>query len=141
MRPAGGTQRWPGGTGRRPRDVYEHPANRFVADFVGTSNVLDGAQAQDLLGRTGAFAVRPEHILVLSDGKSPPPGTRSVDATVAEVVYAGPTTRITARTPAGVELTATMLSAEASRDLEHGAAVMLAWPDSAVTDLNTKPEE
>ena len=26
------------------RDVYEHPANRFVADFVGTSNVLDGAR-------------------------------------------------------------------------------------------------
>src|SRR6185369_2856505 len=25
----------------RARDVYEHPANRFVADFVGTSNVLD----------------------------------------------------------------------------------------------------
>ena len=28
------------------RDVYEHPANRFVADFVGTSNVLEGADAE-----------------------------------------------------------------------------------------------
>ncbi|HEX7825044.1 MAG TPA: ATP-binding cassette domain-containing protein, partial [Mycobacterium sp.] len=26
----------------RARDVYEKPANRFVADFVGTANVLEG---------------------------------------------------------------------------------------------------
>ena len=35
----------------RPRDVYENPANRFVADFVGTSNVLDGDAARTLVGR------------------------------------------------------------------------------------------
>src|SRR6201984_497760 len=29
------------------RDVYENPANRFVADFVGTSNVLDGGAPED----------------------------------------------------------------------------------------------
>src|SRR6185503_18500171 len=26
----------------RPRDVYENPANQFVADFVGNTNFLDG---------------------------------------------------------------------------------------------------
>ena len=26
----------------RPRDVYERPANQFVADFVGNTNFLDG---------------------------------------------------------------------------------------------------
>jgi iron(III) transport system ATP-binding protein len=26
----------------RPRDVYEQPTSRFVADFIGTSNFLDG---------------------------------------------------------------------------------------------------
>ncbi len=30
----------------KARDVYEYPANRFVADFVGTSNVLDGEAAR-----------------------------------------------------------------------------------------------
>ena len=43
----------------RARDVYEYPANRFVADFVGTSNVLDGDVAEALVGRPGLFAVRP----------------------------------------------------------------------------------
>jgi putative spermidine/putrescine transport system ATP-binding protein len=33
------------------RDVYESPANRFVADFVGSSNVLDGSAAEALVGR------------------------------------------------------------------------------------------
>ena len=123
------------------RDVYEHPASRFVADFVGTSNVIDDAGAQRLLGRTGTFAIRPEHISILAPGAPVPAGTRTAEATVAEVVYAGPTTRIAAHTAADVVLTATLLSAEASRELEHGAAVTLAWPDRAVRDLNTKPEE
>src|SRR5262249_39567368 len=26
----------------KPRDIYEHPATRFVAGFIGTSNLLDG---------------------------------------------------------------------------------------------------
>jgi putative spermidine/putrescine transport system ATP-binding protein len=117
------------------REVYERPVNRFVADFVGTSNVLDGVAAEAVLGRTGTFAVRPERILVLDPAAERPAGMRSIDATVAEVVYAGPVTRIAARDRDGLALTATLLSAEASRDLSHGAPVVLAWPDSAVTDL------
>jgi iron(III) transport system ATP-binding protein len=26
----------------RPREIYEHPRSRFVADFIGTSNFIDG---------------------------------------------------------------------------------------------------
>ena len=50
------------------RDVYENPANRFVADFVGTSNVLDGEAAEALLGRTGTFVIRPERVARLRPG-------------------------------------------------------------------------
>ena len=124
------------------RDVYEHPANRFVADFVGTSNVLEGADAEACSAGPARSPYGPRRILVLSPGQAAPAGMRTVDATIAEVVYSGPTTRIAARAAAGVELTATLLSAEtAAGDLEHGAPVTLAWPDSAVRDLNTKPEE
>jgi ABC-type dipeptide/oligopeptide/nickel transport system ATPase component len=66
------------------REVYENPANRFVADFVGTSNVLDGDDAERVLGRRGAYAVRPERIQVLDgDARRPacapprPPSMRS----------------------------------------------------------------
>jgi putative spermidine/putrescine transport system ATP-binding protein len=122
----------------KARDVYENPMNRFVADFVGTSNVLDGDAAEALVGRPGLFAVRPERIAVLTAGKGAVPGSRTVDATVAEVIYAGPTTRVAAVAAPGVTLTATVLNAAASLpdDLGHGTQITLAWPDSAVHDLS-----
>lgn len=126
------------------REVYEHPANRFVADFVGTSNVLDGDTAQAVLGRRGTFAIRPERIAVLDPAVPAPAGQRSVTAEVAEVVYAGPITRVAATVtgPAGpVRLTATLLSADADDALTHGTRVVLAWPDTAVRDLTALPTD
>jgi putative spermidine/putrescine transport system ATP-binding protein len=121
------------------REVYERPANRFVADFVGTSNVLAGEVAEALVGRPGVFAVRPERIAVLAAGGAPASGARSVDATVAEVIYSGATTRVAAIASPGVTLTATVLSSAATQlgDLDHGAAITLAWPDNAVHDLTS----
>jgi len=68
----------------KARDVYENPANRFVADFVGTSNVLDGAAAEALMGRPGTFVIRPERVGVVRPGTDPVPEVRTVDATVSE---------------------------------------------------------
>jgi ABC-type Fe3+/spermidine/putrescine transport system ATPase subunit len=65
-----------------PTDIYQNPATRFVADFIGTANVLDAAvtardekgctmQAhgvafrgvgQGAAGQRGALSVRPERI-------------------------------------------------------------------------------
>ena len=117
------------------REVYENPANRFVADFVGTSNVVDGATAEALVGQAGTVAIRPERIVLVPADGPVPTGMRSVTAQVAEVVYAGPITRVAADA-SGVRLTATLLSAEASTDIAHGATVVLAWPDSAVRSLS-----
>ena len=122
----------------RARDVYEHPANRFVADFVGTSNVFDGDAATALAGRTGPLAVRPERITVLAPGAAVDAGSHSVEATVSEVIYAGPTTRVAAFAAPGVTLIATVLNSSAALppDLAHGSPVTLAWPDTAVHDLS-----
>ncbi|MDF2824682.1 MAG: ABC-type spermidine/putrescine transport system, ATPase component [Mycobacterium sp.] len=121
------------------REVYENPANRFVADFVGTSNVLDGDAAAAVLGARGTFAIRPERIAVLDKAAAAPAGHRTVSAEVAEVVYAGPITRVAATVtgvPGTVRLTATLLSAHASTEIAHGSPVVLAWPDTAVLDLS-----
>lgn len=117
------------------REVYENPANRFVADFVGTSNVLDGDAAMELVGRHGLFVVRPERIGVFAAGTDSVPGVRTVEATVSEALYAGPTTRITAQTQHGVTLIATVLTASSKwlpPDLHHGTPITLAWPEKAV---------
>jgi len=39
-----------------PREIYEHPRNRFVADFVGTTNFLD-ATVNSVDGQAGHYRV------------------------------------------------------------------------------------
>lgn len=103
--------------------------------------MLDGDSAQAVLGRRGTFAIRPERIAVLApevafDTDSDTAGAHRVEAHVAEVVYAGPITRIAATvTGHDVRLTATLLSADSDADLTHGSPVVLTWPEAAVRDL------
>ncbi|NQD37286.1 ABC transporter ATP-binding protein [Permianibacter sp. IMCC34836] len=47
-----------------PQQLYAEPGTPFVAQFVGTANVLHGAMAEQLLGRAGHFALRPERIRI-----------------------------------------------------------------------------
>src|SRR6478735_7278985 len=51
-----------------PAELYERPASRFVADFVGTSNLFDHERSQTLLGRAGHHSVRPEKMTVTAEG-------------------------------------------------------------------------
>jgi iron(III) transport system ATP-binding protein len=43
-----------------PRDIYERPATQFVADFVGTSNVIDGTVIGSASAPHGSVVVRTE---------------------------------------------------------------------------------
>ncbi|MNP38702.1 Spermidine/putrescine import ATP-binding protein PotA [compost metagenome] len=45
-----------------PRNLYMKPATTFVAEFVGTSNVVRGDLAHHLSGSQLPFSIRPEHI-------------------------------------------------------------------------------
>jgi putative spermidine/putrescine transport system ATP-binding protein len=55
-----------------PAEVYERPHSPFVAGFVGTSNMLTGAAARELLGTDGTFSVRPEKIALTVTGTAVP---------------------------------------------------------------------
>src|SRR3954453_17052382 len=43
-------------------EVYERPATPFVAGFVGTTNLVEGAAAATLFGRPGTWSIRPERV-------------------------------------------------------------------------------
>ena len=100
--------------------------------------MLDGSAAEALVGRPGTFVVRPERIAVFAPGTDAVPGVRTVDATVSEIIYAGPTTKIAAVTAQGVALTATVLTASTwlPHDLHHGTPITLAWPEKALHQLS-----
>ena len=80
------------------REVYEQPGHRFVAGFVGTSNLLTGEAAASLIGRTGAFAHPPREDPRARGHRR---GRRAARRSLAEVVYAGPVTRYLVELDAG----------------------------------------
>ena len=93
-----------------PEAVYETPATEFVADFVGTSNILDRDG--------GRVCIRPERISLVEAG---------LPATVSDVVFVGAFTRYSVTTDRGEELI--VVRQADGTPLERGARVHLAWRD------------
>jgi putative spermidine/putrescine transport system ATP-binding protein len=125
-------------------EVYERPATRFVAEFVGTSNVVSGEAAQRILGSPAAASVRPEKIHVHPRAAAPAaePGEVRVDGVVREVVYAGAATRIVADVGSDVSLAALVLNVEAgSTSFTRGQPVTLGWASSATRRVESPPEK
>ena len=52
-----------------PREIYEHPATRFVAGFIGTSNLLTGTLAR-VTGGQGVIEVSPDEQIIVPPGRS-----------------------------------------------------------------------
>jgi putative spermidine/putrescine transport system ATP-binding protein len=119
-----------------PGEIYEHPANEFVAGFVGTSNILerDG----------GRFTVRPEKIHLLRDSEPVPNGMQSATGAVIEVVYLGSVTRYVIDLDEGQTLVALRqnLQTSAGEALgERGRRVRLAWAPQHANAVAERTEE
>ena len=97
-----------------PAEVYERPATAFVANFVGTSNLLSGDVALQVIGREGTFSVRPERIRVVAPGDVVTADEVSALGVVREVVYAGAATRIIVDLHVGASLVAVQQNVRAS---------------------------
>jgi putative spermidine/putrescine transport system ATP-binding protein len=124
-------------------EIYEKPASEFVAGFVGTSNLISGESARRILGRDGTFSVRPEKIHLDTDVSSAavPADAESisVEGTVAEVVYAGASTRFVVDLDAGVRLVAVQQNQQtSSMDVLNyrDAQVRLSWKKQHVVTIH-----
>jgi len=116
-----------------PGDIYERPANEFVAGFVGTSNTI----ARD--GRT--YMVRPEKIRLLNDREE---DSTAVSGVVREVVYLGSVTRYVVETDHGETLMVLRQNLDTSAEkalAERGRAVRLAWRSEYASVLDTDQEK
>ena len=72
-----------------PEEIYERPQSRFVADFVGGSNVIGPAVVKAWTGVARPASVRPEKI-VLTDTDTPARSDLiAVEGRVAQVLYHG----------------------------------------------------
>jgi putative spermidine/putrescine transport system ATP-binding protein len=114
-----------------PQQVYNAPATRFVANFVGAANVLDGAAARRLIGSEGAM-LRPERIRL-----GPAEGARA-SGTVQEVQYFGAFTRLKVDA-GGVTLQADLPDAGDAALPATGDTAHLHWDHAAVHALQAGP--
>ena len=133
-----------------PREIYEHPRTRFVAGFIGTSNLLTGTVARVEDGRAiievspqeriivplheasvsaGAdleLTVRPEKIDLST--MAPAGDGCSLRGTVTEVVYLGTSTNFEVATTTGADIIIFQQnSASADVVAGRGDSVWLTW--------------
>jgi len=132
-----------------PAEIYERPASRFVANFVGEVNMFEGeltagfsclalavagfpepiplpSGTQLLEGADAALAVRPEK-LMLSDV---PPAGFAIAAWVSSVGYLGGGSIVHLVTKQGMALKAYLPGTAAGR-LGRGTPVWASWPPEA----------
>jgi putative spermidine/putrescine transport system ATP-binding protein len=118
-----------------PRELYEQPASRFVADFVGTSNLFDADRSTYLIGRVGEHTIRPEK-LTLSHEPGSGEGVRSAPGTVVESIYVGSAIRRVVDLDAGVRVTVLERNDRSrSGDEGRGDRVHVSWHDEDVVAL------
>ncbi len=138
-----------------PKELYERPRTRFVADFVGTNNLVPGevqggggpgdlvvstalgplrAVASGAVSGRCVLAVRPENVALSAPGAGE--GNR-VDGRVSFVSYLGNTLRYDVQTAPGLVLKADIRDPWHHEPLPVGRPVTLHFPPSvtlAVSD-------
>ncbi len=127
-----------------PHEVYEEPADTYVADFLGVSNLMEvdmvergpgarcqvrlgdavlqvehGAAAADAAGRLHAV-IRPERARIEEFGSG---GPNRVPAMVERLVYLGSATQVILRLAAGVELQVLLQNDGSLQPLAQGTPV------------------
>ena len=115
-----------------PEEIYERPVSRFVAGFVGSSNILESPDMIAVGGGGGAFSIRPERIDLLDDNAMPdkPPDAEllSFTGTVHDLQYQGGNTRVAVTLDNGVEMVVEQPSRRQSGcRVGPGQRVRLAW--------------
>jgi spermidine/putrescine ABC transporter ATP-binding subunit len=125
-----------------PRDLYERPASRFAAEFVGVSNFFEGRTAEGGLATTehgllraegtaapgvpAAIAVRPERI---SLAEALPGGTNGVRGQVAAIAYHGNDLNLHIAVPGAARAVIARIDAthERASHWQPGQTVWCAW--------------
>ncbi|MCL6706471.1 ABC transporter ATP-binding protein [Pseudomonas sp. R2.Fl] len=101
-----------------PEEIYNRPRTRFVADFVGSSNVVPPADMKKLGGEAKWASLRPEAIRLTDSG---------VAATVTSKSFLGSATRLHVKAE---DISLSVMVPAGTRVPETGATVYLAWQPS-----------
>ena len=129
-----------------PREIYDRPATRFVAEFLGAANVLTGTRSGDgalespdagcTLRATAALppgvtavALRPERIRI-----GPALGDNTASGTVEEAAFRGESSLILVRLAGGALLRVSHAEEDGAPP-PRGSAVRVSWDADSVVPL------
>jgi len=131
-----------------PREVYEEPADTYVADFLGAANLMEVEVVSPGALRVGDFAlashrcaattgtahavIRPERVQIEEHGSG---GENRVPAMVERVVFLGAATQVMLRLAPGVPLQALMQNDGSRPALAQGTPVHVYLPPDALRVL------
>jgi putative spermidine/putrescine transport system ATP-binding protein len=133
-----------------PAELYESPANLFVAQFIGESNTLRGslvdveagscslrvgdgtvvkarATAGLAAGQAAALSLRPEKVRLLPEGHEASDALNAVPATLIDLVYHGDHTRLCLSTCGSVDFLMKVPNDAALPALRPGARLTVGW--------------
>jgi putrescine transport system ATP-binding protein len=140
-----------------PSDIYESPATRFVADFIGSVNMFEGQVHQSdsdyvsitcnelgcvmraerapstAAGATVWTAIRPEKINISREPPAAGSDENAVQGTVREIAYMGDMSIYLVQIPSGkmVRVTLPNVRRGGERPLEREESVWLSWHGSS----------
>ncbi len=115
-----------------PRNLYMRPKTSFVADFVGTSNIISGDLAQQITGSNQSFTIRPEHINIYSKQAN----VMKVTGQVVDIQYHGANSKIEVKV--GKQALSMVLSNTEHTEAQLpkiGQSLVLCWPQSHMVML------
>ncbi|CDF82479.1 Uncharacterized ABC transporter ATP-binding protein YdcT [Pseudomonas knackmussii B13] len=120
-----------------PRNLYMKPATPFVAEFVGTSNVLRGDLATLIAGNPQPFSIRPEHIRFASGERSA--SDVEISGLLHDIQYQGSATRYEIRLDNGQNLCLSQANNQwdaATLAHQPGQRVTARWAREAMVALH-----
>jgi spermidine/putrescine transport system ATP-binding protein len=114
-----------------PRQLYEAPANPFVAEFLGRANLLVGP------GTGGALLLRPEQLRLQE--QAPGPGERGLRARVLDISFHGPVLLVSLSSEDGTPLLAQLNSRSPGPGVRSGELLWAVWDPTAAHPLPPPP--
>ena len=137
-----------------PDEIYESPANRFAAEFIGSINLIEGRIGEDkadyvtvlspalpvpvyvghgitgVEGQEVAFGVRPEKVWITKDEPDQP--YNKARGSIEDIAYFGSHSIFHVRLPSGIKVLSNFANQQrwASEGLTWGDEVWVSWDDN-----------
>jgi len=115
-----------------PSEIYDRPRSRFVADFVGSSNVMSPEFSKSHGGPDAWVSLRPEKIKVFTDNQKIASNQLSAEGHITAIHYQGAVTRVVINAKE-TRLSATLPAT--SKNLAEGQVVRFTWTRDSIVEM------